>query len=360
MSSDTIPLLDNYVRIATIDENHRVFLVQHKLSRNIYVEKILTIYSHSVFQCLAQNHIKGTPQIIEIIEDEGHLILIEEYISGRTIRSILDDGNLFSEEDAARIVADLCQILSDLHNLNPAIIHRDIKPSNVILTSDGEVKLIDLNAAKVYQPEKTEDTALLGTVGYAAPEQYGFGVSNAQADIYAVGILLNEMILGVPPKSAIPDGRIGNIIRKCTMMDPKDRYSTVEDLIADLNRKTPGIAPDSNPSGQSKFRIPGFRTGNTSHIAAGIIGYSFIFFLGLTLKVQEAKSAVALWIERCFFIAICFAAVLFTFDYMGIWKKFGLDRIKNPAIKVLMVLGVDFLILILSLMIMAIIESILL
>jgi len=359
MSSDTISLLDSYNRIATINENHRIFLVQHKLSKNIYVEKILTLYNLSVFQYLAQNHIKGTPQIFEIIEDDGHLIIIEEYISGRTIRSILDDGNLFSEEDAVRIVVELCRILSDLHNSTPAIIHRDIKPSNVILTSDDEVKLIDMNAAKVYQAEKAEDTALIGTAGYAAPEQYGFGASNAQADIYAVGVLLNEMLLGVPPRSATSDGRIGNVIKRCTKMDPKDRYSTVEELIDDLKQEIPVNVPAKKTSGKSKYRIPGFRTGNTSHVAAGIIGYSFILFLGLTLKVQDAKSAAALWIERCFFMAICFAAVLFTFDYMGIWKIIRFDKIKNSAIRVLAVLGVDVLIVILSIMIMAVIEGIL-
>ena len=72
------------------------------------------------------------------------------------------------------------------------IIHRDIKPSNIMITEQNHVVLLDFNAAKLYTNASTNDTVLLGTKGYAAPEQYGFGSSSPQTDIYAIGVLIKE------------------------------------------------------------------------------------------------------------------------------------------------------------------------
>ena len=76
----------------------------------------------------------------------------------------------------------------------PAIIHRDIKPSNIIITAYNRAVLLDFNAAKYYSCQSTEDTVLLGTQGYASPEQYGFGSSSPQTDIYSMGILFRELL----------------------------------------------------------------------------------------------------------------------------------------------------------------------
>lgn len=90
---------------------------------------------------------------------------------------------------------ELCEILEKLHSANPPIVHRDIKPSNIIITNYDHVILLDFNAAKYFTDPNTSDTILLGTKGYAAPEQYGFGSSTPQTDIYAVGILLKELVI---------------------------------------------------------------------------------------------------------------------------------------------------------------------
>lgn len=101
-----------------------------------------------------------------------------------------------------------------MHSYYLPIIHRDIKPSNVIVTNDGIVKLLDMNAAKYYKGNAEEDTHLIGTVGYAAPEQYGFGESSVQTDIYALGVLLNYLIVGDIPKKGLSSGQIGRIVEK--------------------------------------------------------------------------------------------------------------------------------------------------
>ena len=344
-----------YEQIATINEPHGVYLVQHKQSKNIFIKKILTVYNSSVFQSLKKHHIKGTPEIFEVIEDDGKLIIIEEFISGNTLKSILDNGNCFSEGQALSIIKQLCGILREMHNSSPVIIHRDIKPSNIILTSDGDVKLIDMNAAKVHLANKTEDTALIGTVGYAAPEQYGFGASGVQADIYSIGILLNELLTGEPPKKHLAEGAIGLVIRKCTMMDPKDRYTSIDELLCDLDPQK--SSRPTNPYKSARYMIPGFRSRNPTNMIIAVLGYGMILLLGLTLTVQTAQSPTHLWVERLFFVGCALLVVFFTCNYLNIWKSFRIDRIRNPLFQVLAVLLIDAGAVLLLLLIMAIVES---
>ena len=103
--------------------------------------------------------------------------------------------------------------------------------------------LLDVNAAKWYDPDKTDDTRYLGTRFYAAPEQAGYGLSasSVKADIYAVGMLLNVMITGDFPKAKRARGEIWEVIRRCIRLDPEERY-TAEELILELDRigKTKG------------------------------------------------------------------------------------------------------------------------
>ena len=126
-------ILSFYQDIATLDENHGVYLVQHTVSKRIFVKKILTVYNTNVFQYLKEKPVAHTPRIYELIIDDPTLIVIEEYITGRTLQQILDTNGNLSEDQALRIIEKICVILKDLHSASPSIIHRDIKPSNIIL-----------------------------------------------------------------------------------------------------------------------------------------------------------------------------------------------------------------------------------
>lgn len=214
-----------------------------------------------------------------------------------------------------------------------------------------------MNAAKQYNNEKHEDTALIGTVGYAAPEQYGFGTSGVQADIYAIGVLLNVMLLGKPPKEALPTGKIGKVIKKCTMMDPKDRYASVAELVLDLDKGASSVLPGIKPSRFSSYVVPGFRTRNPSNMVSAMASYLLILLLGSTLTVQNAHSNASLWIDRFFFIIICLSIVFITFDYRGTWKLLHIDRIKRNWLKVLGIVAADAAAIIVLIIIMAIIEA---
>ena len=125
-----------------------------------------------------------------IQENDNHLILIEEYIEGKTL-----DQQSFSKEQVKDIMHQLCECLDSLHKLNPPIIHRDIKPENIIY-HNNKVTLLDFGIARFLDSKKSKDTLILGSVGYAAPEQFGFQQSNPQTDIYALGKLMNYLLNG--------------------------------------------------------------------------------------------------------------------------------------------------------------------
>lgn len=108
-----------------------------------------------------------------------------------------------------------------------------MKPENIILRG-SEVVLIDFDASRVFQQELESDTQILGTTGYAAPEQYGLSQSDRRADIYSLGILLNILCTGQHPVRTLAPGRLGRVVQKCTMTNPEQRYQTVGQLLEAL------------------------------------------------------------------------------------------------------------------------------
>ena len=181
-------------------EQKTICRIRHKKSGVNYLMRDLT-GSGDVYQKLLPFHSPHLPQILEVAADEEakRFLVLEEWIEGDLLSEILK-GALFSPRETRRIALDVCRGLSLLHDLG--IVHRDVNPSNVMLTDDGEVYLLDINVAKWINPGQNEDTKLMGTLHYAAPEQfgYGFSASNEKSDIYAVGMILNEMITGHLPK----------------------------------------------------------------------------------------------------------------------------------------------------------------
>ena len=230
--------LSYYKELADVDEKHGVKLVQHTESGKIFVLKTLKIYDKSVFDFIASNNLPGVPHIEEMVEDDETLYIIEEYISGRTIGEIIQNSGSLSEREAISYITELCQILEPFHAQKPPIVNRDIKPANLILDPKGKLFLVDFNSAKEKGDAYT-DTTPFGTVGYAAPEQYGFSESNPATDIYAIGVLLNEMLTGHMPNKGLYEGNLRPVIDKCMQMDPKNRYSSVQELKSALEKIAP-------------------------------------------------------------------------------------------------------------------------
>ncbi len=225
--------LSMYEEIKRIHDREDVILVREKESREPFIKKILSTYDKSVYEYLLEHPVSHMPRIRALYESRNSLILIEEYIEGTTIAEMLGEG-VIEQNTALRIVKDLCAILDELHNRPDPIVHRDVKPSNVIIAPEGEVFLLDMNVAKWYQPEQKDDTRYLGTEGFAAPEQvgYGFSASSPKSDIYAVGVLLNMMLTGALPKEKRVEGAVWDVIERCISLEADKRYTAKELLSA--------------------------------------------------------------------------------------------------------------------------------
>ncbi len=224
-----------YEEIENIDGREDIVRVRNIENDRLYVKKYLRIYDESIFRYLRDNPVEHMPRIADLFLTTNCLIVIEENVTGRTLEETLKRGPLDCEA-AILIAKKIVRILSDLHSMERPIIHRDIKPANIIIAEDGEVFLLDMNVAKWNNEDENEDTELLGTQYYAAPEQYGFGytASSAKTDIYALGVLLNKMITGKFPKEKKAEGKIGDIIEKCICLEAERRYDDKE-LYNELN-----------------------------------------------------------------------------------------------------------------------------
>ena len=241
LSDEEVLLFSEYEEICPLADRDDVMLVKHVEDGKLYVKKILATYNEPIFRYLIDHPIAHMPRVLYAFEGANALITIEEYIPGRSFAEECEE-RLFSEREAAVIGRKLCDILSELHAQTPPIIHRDIKPSNVMLTADGEVYLLDVNIAKFYDASREEDTKLLGTTPYAAPEQAGFGLqaSSEKTDVYGLAILLNELLTGAQPKERHPEGDFWKLISQCISLDPQLRPTVreVADALDEMIRST--------------------------------------------------------------------------------------------------------------------------
>lgn len=214
----------DYETVKTIKHSERgsVSLLQNKQNGTRF------IFRHyrgngEVYRKLVGISCPNLPQIMETAERDGMVAVLEEYIQGDSLAYLLE-GALFSHAEAQKITMQLCNALWVLHKLGA--VHRDIKPENVIIRG-SEAILIDFDASRIFKSDTNQDTQILGTTGYAAPEQYGITQTDERADIYSLGVLLNIMLTGKHPSKELASGRLGRIVQKCTMVNPGKRYKSV-------------------------------------------------------------------------------------------------------------------------------------
>lgn len=339
--------LSVYRTIAALDEKHAVCLVQHEYSKKIYVKKELTVYSRPVYDEIRRNPIPNMPRIYELAEADGVLTVIEEYIAGDTLQYLLDNYGPMEQRQVVEQTLQLCRILHGLHHASPPIVHRDIKPGNIILSPDGVIKLLDINAARQYSPDDRQDTRMMGTVGYAAPEQYGFMQSSVQSDIYAVGALMNMLLTGGLPSQRTVPGRLGKIIRKCIEMSPKDRYRSIDELARELealHRRAAedGASPQERYAWQ-KFLPPGIRSLRLPGAGFALIGYALMFWVTLSLEIENGTPYTT-WVSRIGATAAAGLIVLFSGNYLNVQSALPLTRSRYKLVQFIGILLYDCLI----------------
>ena len=341
--------LSYYRELAVLNAEHDVKLVQHSESGLLFVRKTLVNYQPEIFRQLIADPVPNMPRIVEAVEDEGRLTVIETYLAGRTLQDIFDERKLMPVLSVCRIGRQLCGILSVLHARG--IIHRDVKLSNIILSEDGVVKLLDLDAAKVYRPDEDRDTKLIGTQGFAAPEQYGFGASSPATDIYAVGVVLNVLSTGAFPGTEAPaDEDLADVIRECTRMEPGERFCSAEALSTALHAVEQKAAAARTQAGKNVFaasdeetsrdyrrenRLPGFRSGRVWKMLLAGLWYLLVVSLSLSFLTDPPEGSTLFDnIGQAGIVLIGgFGLALFLLDYRGIWGKLHIDRINSPFLR---------------------------
>lgn len=220
-------LLKSYSLVSVLSSNNgcKVLRLRNKIhQRDIVLRSMPTRVATYEFLCRIKH--KNLPTVYDVINLEDGQIILEEYVDGLTVAQIMESGR-YRKRGAVRVVKEICHALYLLH-LN-GIVHRDIKPENVMVDNSGRVVLIDFNVSRKVS-SVSKDTVIMGTVGYASPEQLGISQSDARTDIYALGVLLNVMVTGKHPSEQIAKGKIGKIVRKCTNVNPADRYQSAQKL----------------------------------------------------------------------------------------------------------------------------------
>lgn len=213
------------VRLLKRGARGSVTLLRHRSTGKRYIFRRFA-GSDDVYRRLLTVDCPHLPRIEETAARNGQVAVLEEYVQGDTLTFLLE-GGVLSWPEARRVTEDVCAALWVLHSLGA--VHRDVKDSNVILRGDQAV-LIDFDASRIIKPDGAADTVVLGTTGYAAPEQFGLSQTDGRADIYSLGVLLNVMLTGQHPSAKLAPGHAGRVVQRCTMTNPDRRYRTVREL----------------------------------------------------------------------------------------------------------------------------------
>ncbi len=298
--------------------NANTKLCIYEPTKKLYIIKCADLSCEAAYRSIKLLNNRHLPKIYHIAKKEDRLEIVREYISGDTLADVLKGRKSLPEKEAVKIAADVCDGLSDIHKLG--LVHRDINPNNIIISSGGIAKIIDFGITRSYVPGKTSDTAILGTPGYAAPEQFGFSQSDGRTDIYALGVLLNVMLTGHLPNEKSVKGRLGKIIKKCIEIDSRHRYNSIGALKSALFNM---VLYDS-PMDKAIKQIPGLRSDNAFVVVLAIMGYIllFIFTAGVFSSMKKGAFFPTLisWL-------LCFAVPFFCFhNFLDIWNKLPFSK----------------------------------
>lgn len=259
---------DRYQIIKTIGEGGmaNVYLAKDTiLDRNVAVkvlrgdladdEKFVRRFQREALSASKLNH----PNIVEMYdvgEDNGSYYIVMEYVQGKTLKSLVKKRGALTLPEVIDIMTQLCSAIICAHD--SYIIHRDIKPQNVMILDDGRVKIMDFGIAMALNSnELTQTNSVMGSVHYLPPEQANGSGSTIKSDIYSLGILMYELLIGKVPfkgdnaveiaikqmKEPIPSickqnpdipQSVENIVLRACAKNPKNRYDSVKEMYDDI------------------------------------------------------------------------------------------------------------------------------
>lgn len=318
--------LSEYIEISSFNEN--TSLVQK--GNAVYVKKRIPSELSYIYKILLDNRNKNISDIIAVFEYEDTSIVIEEYINGETLSDILSEQGEQSEAYTKKVIGQVCDGLIFLHKHN--IIHRDINPNNIMITKDGTAKIIDFDISRSVKKNANSDTVVLGTVGYAAPEQFGFTQSGTRTDLYAVGVLANVMLTGKMPNEKLYGGKLGRVIKKATAIDASTRYRSIVEF---KHTFTNEVDEHTAPIVKVLRCIPGFRTWMLWKMLIALIMYAIYVPLMILFVTWSKKTIFTILGEILIFII---PFVLIT-NLCGIRQKIS----PKPAISITLAVVLSFI-----------------
>lgn len=268
------------------------------------------------------------PRLVECHRRDEDLVVVMEHVPGETLDAVVGRAAGAGErlELTSRVFPDLCDAVGELHErLGAPVVHRDLKPSNVMV-SEGGVTLIDLGIARTWREGAEQDTTHFGTRSYAPPEQFGFGQTSVQSDVYALGMVLLFCLTGREPSArdreagfadaGLPDALRAVVVR-ATELDPAQRYVSARELrdafaaalgagaekgAAPVPPATPATDPEPptfeperrglSALGARLSRVPGW-AGALWDVA--VLGVTAVLVVGCVMAVVEPTPANASW-----------------------------------------------------------------
>jgi hypothetical protein len=256
--------------------------------------------------------------VYSLEEVEGHLLLASEYLDGRTLRAVLDDGPI-DVSTVRQIALHVARGLRAAHD--SGVIHRDLKPENIVVGPGGGAKIVDFGIAWLENPGGTHHTkltragAMIGTPAYMAPEQLIGGVPDARTDIFAFGVILAEMLSGRHPLVAGDHTPIEPVLQRVADRardtDPNRRYASAGELLAALEASAPTADTGTRAAAA---RVRSARYWWEFHQGAAAVSYAV-----LLVPAWFARGQIGGVEGRSFFIATAVAALVASMLRLHLW-----------------------------------------
>ena len=252
------------IRLWAVEEVNRIspemVLVRNVYSGQFMIKRYSDPSSIELMRRLCGIRHRNLMQIYDAEIIGGLCVSLCEYVYGITLANAVLQRGVYSERAAIPVIVSVCNGLRALHRHN--IVHRDINPNNVMIDNTGCVKIIDYDISRTVKAHQNQDTEIMGTPGYTAPEQFGFQQTNEKADIYSCGVLLNFLLTGKLPNEQRYQGKLTPVITHCIELEPNNRYVNMDHLIAVLvNDRGYTKLMEKNEIETMRFRpLPGYRS----------------------------------------------------------------------------------------------------
>lgn len=297
-------------------------------------------------------------RMFDLNEAEGTRYIAMEYVPGEDLKSSMKRMGQLSLGKTILIAKQICEGLAEAHRLS--VVHRDLKPSNIMIDREGKVRIMDFGIARSFEAEGvTGPRAMIGTPKYMSPEQVEGRRVDQRSDLYSLGVILYEMVVGRVPfegktglsialkhkTEAPPDPRrfnpqlpldLSRLILRCLEKDRERRYQRAEDVISDLEKIEKSVPTQERPlSARSSF----FPTLWQVLKEQKILGILAIFLAGGSLLLEFVR-----WILIGYYhfpresLAVVFITIITALICTLIWRiSVGLGK-KQPRLKIALIL----------------------